>query len=105
VVNSGAHSGAYALQGTPTNSDDAQCSQTVTVKPNTTYTLSGWLRGDYTYIGVTGSGSDSSTWTTGPNWSQLSTKFTTGASVTSVTIWVHGWYAQGPYWADDISVS
>ena len=105
VVTSPTHSGTHALQAVPSNSDDAQCSQTVTVSPNHTYTLSGWVRGDYTYIGVTGSGADSSTWTTGSGWSQLSTKFTTGASVTSVTIWVHGWYAQGAYYADDISVS
>ncbi len=100
-----AHSGSHALAGAASSSDDAQCSQTITVKPNTTYTLSGWVQGNYTYLGVTGSGADSSNWTTGPNWSQLSTKFTTGATVTSVTVWVHGWYGQGTYYADDISVS
>jgi hypothetical protein len=31
--------------------------------------------------------------------------FTTGASTTSVTVFVHGWYAQGTIFADDLSVS
>ncbi|NJC74335.1 chitinase, partial [Planosporangium thailandense] len=35
VVAGHAHSGAQALQGTPTGNDNAQCSQTVTVAPNT----------------------------------------------------------------------
>ncbi|MDH6141695.1 chitinase [Kitasatospora sp. GP30] len=104
VVSSPVHSGSYALAGAASATDDAQCSQTITVKTNTTYTLSGWVRGNYTYLGVTGSGADTSTWTSSPNWSQLSTKFTTGASVTSVTIWLHGWYGQGTYYADDVTV-
>jgi chitinase len=105
VVASPVHSGTHALKAVPSNSDDAQCSQTITVLPSHTYTLSGWVQGNYTYIGVTGSGADTSTWTTGAAWSKLSTSFTTGASVTSVTIWVHGWYAQGAYYADDFTVS
>jgi chitinase len=105
VVTSPAHSGSYALQAAPTSSDDAQCSQTISVSPNTTYTLSAWVDGPYTYLGVSGSGGDSSTWTTGSTWSQLSTRFTTGASVSSVTVWVHGWYGQGAYSADDFSLS
>jgi hypothetical protein len=50
------------------NSDIAQCSQTITVRPSTT-------------------------------------TFTTGASTTSVTIFVHGWYGQGTVNADDVSVA
>nr|WP_200812420.1 hypothetical protein [Streptomyces sp. 3213.3] len=30
--------------------------------------------------------------------------FTTGPSQTSATIYVHGWYAQGDYYADDITL-
>jgi chitinase len=104
VVSTPVHSGQHALKASPNSSDDAQCSETISVTPNTAYTLSGWVQGSYVYLGVTGSGSDSSTWTSSTGWSQLSTKFTTGASVTSVTIWVHGWYGQGDYYADDISV-
>ncbi|MFF3906908.1 carbohydrate binding domain-containing protein [Streptomyces sp. NPDC001848] len=102
VVSSPVHSGSKALAGAVSSSDDAQCSQTVSVQPNTTYTLSGWVRGSYVYLGVDGG---ASTWTTSPSaYSQLTVSFTTGASQTSATIYVHGWYAQGTYYADDISL-
>ncbi|MFI1168940.1 carbohydrate binding domain-containing protein [Streptomyces sp. NPDC020801] len=102
VVSSPVHSGAKALAGAVTSSDNAQCSQTVSVQPNTTYTLSGWVRGSYVYLGVNGG---ASTWTTSPSaYSRLSVSFTTGASQTSATIYVHGWYAQGTYYADDIAL-
>jgi len=106
VVTSPVHSGSYALEITPTSSDDAQCSQVVAVSPGTTYTLSAWAQGDYAYIGDTGTGtSDTSNWTSSSSWSQLSTTFTTGPSTTSVTIWVHGWYGQGPVYVDDFSLT
>jgi hypothetical protein len=103
VVKSPVHSGSYALSATPTLSDDAQCTQTVTVLPNTAYTLSGYVEGSYVYLGVTG-GVD--TWTpAATSWQQLSTSFTTTASQTSVQVYVHGWYAQPEYFADDLSLS
>jgi chitinase len=108
VVSSPVHGGSHALLAAVSNSDDAQCSQTISVSPNTTYKLSGWVEGSYVYIGVTGSGTtDTSTWTpgTGGAYNQLTVSFTTGASTTSVSIWVHGWYAQGTYYADDFSVA
>jgi len=108
VVSSPVHGGSHALAGAASNSDDAQCSQTVTVQPGHTYTLSGYVDGAYVYIGVTGSGtSDTSTWTPGTSgaYSPLKTSFTTGSGTTSVTIWVHGWYGQGTYYADDISLA
>ncbi|MEV5278409.1 glycosyl hydrolase family 18 protein [Streptomyces sp. NPDC052811] len=101
------HGGAAALKGTPSGSDTAQCSQTVAVKPNSTYTLSAWVQGSYVYLGASGTGTtDVSTWTpgTGSGYGQLSTTFTTGASTTSVQIYTHGWYGQSAYYADDISV-
>jgi len=102
VVPSPVHGGSKALQGAVSSSDNAQCSQTVAVQPNTTYSLSGWVRGSYVYLGVNGG---SSTWTSSPSaYSQLTTSFTTGASQTSATVYVHGWYAQGTYYADDISL-
>jgi chitodextrinase len=108
VVTSPVHSGADALQATPSGSDDAQCSQTVSVQPNSAYTLSAWVDGSYVYIGDTGTGTtDGSTWTpgTGGGYQQLTTSFNTGASTTSVTIWVHGWYGQPTYEADDFSLT
>jgi chitinase len=108
VVSSPVHSGTHAVFGAVANFDTAQCSQTISVLPSHTYTLSGWVNGSYVYIGVTGTGTtDTSTWTpgTGGAYGKLSVAFTTGASTTSVSIWVHGWYAQPSYYADDFSVS
>ncbi|MFE2140924.1 chitinase [Streptomyces sp. NPDC059456] len=107
VVSSPVHTGAAALRATPSGQDNAQCSQTVTVKPNSAYTLSEQVQGSYVYLGVTGTGTqDTSTWTpgSGGGWQQLSTTFTTGANTTQVTVWTHGWYGQPPYVVDDFSV-
>ncbi|MFI1711242.1 carbohydrate binding domain-containing protein [Streptomyces griseoruber] len=102
VVSSPVHSGSKALAGAVSSSDIAQCGQTVPVQPNTTYTLSGWVRGSYVYLGVDGG---ASTWTSSPSaYSRLSVAFTTGAAQTSATVYVHGWYAQGTYYADDIGL-
>jgi chitinase len=103
VVTSPVHSGKYALAGAANNSDDAQCTQTVSVLPNTAYTLSGYFEGNYVYLGVTG-GVD--TWTpSASSWSLLSTSFTTTASQTSVQVYTHGWYAQGTYYGDDLALT
>ncbi|MEH0576047.1 glycoside hydrolase family 18 protein [Streptomyces sp. B21-108] len=106
TVSSPVHGGAAALKATPAGQDNAQCTQSVAVKPNSTYTLSAWVQGGYSYLGVTGTGTtDVSTWTPdSSSWKQLSTTFTTGASTTSVTVYTHGWYGQQPYYADDVSV-
>ncbi|MDT4990229.1 MAG: hypothetical protein QOH97_121 [Actinoplanes sp.] len=97
-----AHSQAYALAGTTTASDTAQCTQTVAVTPHTTYTLSALVNGNYVFLGVTGG---ASTWTPGTNgaYQQLSVGFTSG-SATSVTVYLHGWYGQGTYYADDVAL-
>ncbi|WP_323183675.1 chitinase [Streptomyces prunicolor] len=106
TVSSPVHSGASALKATPAGQDNAQCSESVAVKPSSTYTLSAWVQGGYSYLGVTGTGTtDVSTWTPDTSaWKQLSTTFTTGASTTSVSVYTHGWYGQAAYYADDISV-
>lgn len=105
TVSSPVHSGSAALKATPAGQDYAQCSQSVAVKPNSTYTLSAWVQGSYTYLGVSGTGTtDVSTWTPNTTWTQLTNTFTTGASTTSVTVWTHGWYGQPAYFADDVSV-
>ncbi|GHG05383.1 chitinase [Streptomyces zaomyceticus] len=106
AVSTPVRSGTKALQATPAGSDNARCSQTVTVKPNSSYTLSGWVRGSYVYLGASGTGTtDVSTWTgSAPDWQRLATTFTTGASTTSVTIYTHGWYGTPAYQADDLSL-
>ncbi len=106
-VSSPVYAGAGALKGTPAGSDNARCSQTVTVKPNSTYTLSTQVQGSYVYLGATGTGTqDVSTWTpgSGSGWQKLSTTFTTGPGTTQVTVYTHGWYGQPAYVVDEFSV-
>ncbi|MFF4378583.1 chitinase [Kitasatospora sp. NPDC001547] len=100
------HSGGYALRSTPVGSDTGECTQTVAVKPSSAYTLSSWVQGSYVYLGARGTGgTDPSTWTPGGTaWSQLSTGFTTGPNTTSVTVYLHGWYGQPAFAADDVSL-
>jgi chitinase len=108
VVTSPVYDGSpYALAGTPTGSDDAQCSQVVSVQPSSSYTLTGWVEGDYVYLGASGTGGDDTDdWTpSASTWTQLSASFTTGASTTSVTIYVNGWYGQSTFYADDLSLT
>ncbi|MFH8800853.1 chitinase [Streptomyces sp. NPDC017936] len=106
TVTSPVRTGGSALQATPAGSDHAQCSQTVTVQPDSPYTLSGYVRGSYVYLGASGTGTtDVSTWTqSAPDWQRLTTTFRTGASTTRVTIYTHGWYGTGAYHADDVTL-
>ncbi|WP_330454358.1 MULTISPECIES: carbohydrate binding domain-containing protein [unclassified Streptomyces] len=108
AVSSPAHSGSSALKATPSGLGNAQCSQTVSVQPNSKYTLSAFVQGSYVYLGASGTGatSEPQTWT--PNsasYSELSTSFTTGANTTSVTVYLHGWYGTPAYLADDVSLT
>jgi chitinase len=102
VVTSPVHSGGHALQVAPTSGQTGECDQTVTLSPDTSYTLSAWVQGSYSFIGVSG-GATASTWTSSTGWTQLKVSFTTGSSGT-VTVYVHGWYSQGNVYADDFSV-
>ncbi|MGV9617646.1 chitinase [Streptomyces tendae] len=106
TVSSPTHAGSAALKATPAGQDNARCSQSVAVKPNSTYTLSAWVQGGYSYLGVTGTGTtDVSTWTPDSTaWKQLKTTFSTGSSTTSVSVYTHGWYGQAAYYVDDLSV-
>ncbi|HEY0693653.1 MAG TPA: glycosyl hydrolase family 18 protein [Kribbella sp.] len=99
VVSGSAHSGTFALQGSPTAGDTARCSQVVSVRPSSSYTLTAWVKGPNVYLGADGG---SSIWSTNTAWNQLTTTFTTSASATTVTIYLHGWYGQAPYQADDV---
>jgi hypothetical protein len=107
VVSSPVHTGGRALSAAANNSDFAQCTQAISVQPNHSYKLSAFVQGSYAFIGVTGTGtSDVNTFSpSAPGFTQLSVSFTTGAGTTSVTVFVHGWYAQGTIFADDLSVT
>jgi chitinase len=103
VVTAPVHSGTHAAEISATNSQTGECDQTITLSPNTTYSLTGWTEGNYAYIGVSG-GATASTWTSSSGWAQQTVSFATGSSGT-VTVFVHGWYGQGNVYADDFSVS
>ncbi len=102
VVSSPVHSGSHALEVAPTNSTTGECDQTISVQANHTYTLSAYVDGPYAYIGVANGASN---WTSSTSYTKLSVTFTTSSSQTSITIYVHGWYAQGDVYADDFSLS
>ncbi|MFD5506876.1 chitinase [Streptomyces sp. NPDC127051] len=106
VVTTPVHGGSSALRATPAGQDNARCSQTVTVKPDSTYTLAAWVQGAYVYLGAAGTGTtDVSTWAQTPGaWKQLSTTFRTGAATTSVTVYTHGWYGQPAHLTDDVTL-
>ncbi|MFJ7203544.1 carbohydrate binding domain-containing protein [Streptomyces sp. NPDC098789] len=108
AVSSPVHSGTSALKATPAGSDNAQCTQTISVQPNSQYTLSAFVQGSYVYLGATGTGitGTTSTWTpNSPSYGQLSVTFATGANTTSVTVYLHGWYGQPAYYADDVALA
>lgn len=102
VITSPVHSGTYALQLSPSSSTTGQCTQTISVKASTSYTLSAYVDGPYAYIGVNGY---STTWTNSTSYTNLSYTFTTGTTATTITIYVHGWYAQGSVDVDDVTLA
>jgi chitinase len=108
VVTSPVYPGSsYALAGTPTDSDYAQCSQVVSVQPSSSYTLTGSVEGDYVFLGDSGTGTnDTDDWTpSASSWTELSTSFTTGSATTNVTVYINGWYAEPTFYADDLSLT
>lgn len=106
VVSAPVHGGSSALRATPAGQDNARCSQTVTVKPDSAYTLTAWVQGAYVYLGASGTGTtDVSTWTQTPGaWKQLTTSFRTGPATTSVAVYTHGWYGQPAHLTDDVTL-
>ncbi|MFD8953887.1 chitinase [Streptomyces xanthophaeus] len=106
IVTTPVHGGSSALKATPAGQDNARCSQTVTVKPDSTYTLGAWVQGAYVYLGAAGTGTtDVSTWAQTPGaWKQLTTSFRTGPATTSVTVYTHGWYGQPAHLTDDLTL-
>ncbi|MFD8934015.1 chitinase [Streptomyces sp. NPDC059578] len=108
TVTTPVRTGASALRATPSGGDNARCSQTVTVKPDSQYTLGGYVRGSYVYLGVTGTGGpsgDGFSWTqSATDWHRLGHTFRTGPTTNKITIYTHGWYGTPAYHADDITL-
>ncbi|GAA1236276.1 hypothetical protein GCM10009665_28050 [Kitasatospora nipponensis] len=103
VVSTPVHSGSHALQAAPSAGQTGECDQSVTLLPNHAYTLTGWVQGNYAYVGVSG-GATGSTWASASGWTKLTVPFTTGASGT-VTVYLHGWYGQSAVYGDDFAIS
>jgi hypothetical protein len=95
ITTTNPHTGTYAGQLNATTGNNASVEQVVTgLTPNTSYTLTGWVRtdGGTTYLGAklydtTGNVADAATTSTG--WTQLTDHFTTGAGGTSVDIYCY----------------
>lgn len=92
-----AHTGSRALTATPTTGAAGRCEQTIPVQPGASYTLSAWVRGGYAFLGH-----DHGVAWTPPSaaWTRLTTTFT--ATADTARIYLHGWYAQAAYVADDV---
>ncbi|MEI7030765.1 glycoside hydrolase family 18 protein [Streptomyces pratensis] len=107
AVSTPAHGGTAALKATPAGNDHAKCSQAIAVKPDSAYTLTAWVQGSHVYLGASGTGTtDVSTWTQSPGaWKQLTTRFTTGPSTTSVNVYTHGWYGTPAHYVDDVTLT
>ncbi|MFC4031982.1 carbohydrate binding domain-containing protein [Streptomyces polygonati] len=103
VVATPAHAGTHALHVVPSSSQTGECDQSVALQANHAYTLTAWVQGPYSYVGVSG-GATASTWTSGTAWTKLTVPFTTGASGT-VTVYLHGWYGQSAVYGDDFSIA
>ncbi|MFJ1548048.1 glycosyl hydrolase family 18 protein [Streptomyces sp. NPDC088246] len=103
VVSTPVHGGSHALAAAADPSRTGECTQTITLSPNTGYTLSGWVQGNYGYLGVRGDAS-ASTWGSSSGYAKQTVAFTTGSTGT-VTVYLHGWYGQGTVYGDDISVT
>lgn len=103
VISTPVHGGSHALAAAAGSSRTGECTQTLTLSPNTKYTLSGWVQGNYGYLGVRGDAS-ASTWGSSSGYAKQSVAFTTGSTGT-VTVYLHGWYGQGTVYGDDISVT
>src|SRR5205807_9564831 len=52
VVSTPVHSGTKALRVSPTDSQTADVDQVVTLQANHSYTLTGWVQGNFAFIGV-----------------------------------------------------
>lgn len=103
VVSAPVHGGTHALAVAATSSQTGECAQTLTLSPNTKYTLQGYVQGNYGYLGVRG-GATANTWGSSSGYAKQSVAFTTGASGT-VTVYLHSWYGQGTVYGDDLSVT
>jgi len=106
VVSFPTHTGSSAVRVGP---GPASVEQVVSVEPNTTYVLTGWVRsaiaGEPTAIGVKGHGAaEKNATSTSTGWTQLSVPFTTGPTATGATIYVYKESGSGDGFGDDLQL-
>jgi hypothetical protein len=96
VVTDGAHTGSASLRGTPTAGGHATCTRSVGVRPGSAYTPTAWAKGPNVYLGIEAAASAPGA---PVRRNQLTTTLT--AATDRVTVYLHGWYGQPAYHADD----
>jgi parallel beta-helix repeat protein len=110
VTTTNPHGGTYAGQINAPAGGNGSIEQVVTgLTPNTSYTLTGWVRtdGGATILGTkqyNAADDDTGATTTATGWTQLSNQFTTGATNTSVDIYCYRSTA-GTSACDDFSLA
>ncbi|MFJ8042455.1 hypothetical protein ACIRBX_18385 [Kitasatospora sp. NPDC096147] len=96
-----------SAEGRPGSHDLAGCSQRVPVPSNARYDLSAVVSGAYAFVTVSGTGTGSGAvtlWADGPDRTTLSGSVEVGAT-DGVTLTFHGWYGQGPFRIDRVSLT
>ncbi|WP_143687047.1 hypothetical protein [Streptomyces sp. TLI_171] len=94
------------VEGRPGTHDFAGCTQQVSVRPYGTYELTATVSGAYAFVGVLG-GPDTEAvyrWADGEHETRLHATIRVGAHTQILTVYFHGWYNQGPYRLDGISL-
>jgi len=94
------------VEGRPGSHDFAGCTQLVSVRPYGTYELTATVSGSFAFVGVSG-GEDTEAvyrWADGPGRTELHATVTIGARTQILTVYFHGWYGQGPYQVQQISL-
>jgi Glycosyl hydrolases family 16/Fibronectin type III domain len=100
--------GSKALKLTPTDATTARCQQTISgLTPGTSYTLSGQLRGNgsWIYLGHSVSGVTTERGTTSSAYTTVTVPAFTAPASGTVILYVHAWRQQtAPTWADNITL-
>ncbi|MFF2662705.1 hypothetical protein ACFVUH_35765 [Kitasatospora sp. NPDC058032] len=94
------------VEGRPSGTDYAGCTQTVPVVPGTRYQFSAYMSGPYTFVTISGTGTDTgevTLWDSGTTFKSLATTLLIGDS-RQVTVTFHGWYGQGPYQVSQVQM-
>ncbi|MGX4734638.1 hypothetical protein ACI1MP_02405 [Kitasatospora griseola] len=93
------------IEGRPGSHDLAGCTQLVSVQPYGTYELTATVAGSFAFVGV--SGGDTTEvyrWADGSGRTELHATVRIGPTTQVLGVYFHGWYGQGPYQVQQISL-